>query len=93
MADASACRIGHDGQRSGCHPASRVRCAGLRPPLTPGDSQNTTDSTHSIFKRGYFKGGLLKIEAARAIGANIDHARSSSRSFRAFSDAIIEACA
>jgi len=44
-------------------------------------------------EHGYFKGGLLKIEAARAIGANIDHARSSSRSFRAFSDAIIEACA
>jgi hypothetical protein len=43
--------------------------------------------------RGYFKGGLLKIEAARAIGANIHPARSSSRSFRAFSDAIIEACA
>jgi hypothetical protein len=52
MADASACRIGHDGQRRGCHPASRVRCAGLRPPLTPRDSQNTTESTHLEFKRG-----------------------------------------
>jgi hypothetical protein len=42
---------------------------------------------------GYFKGGLAKIEAARAIGAQVDPARSSSRSFRTFSDAIIEACA
>lgn len=42
---------------------------------------------------GYFKGGLLKIEAARAIGAYVDPARSSSRSFRTFSDAVAEACA
>ena len=42
---------------------------------------------------GYFKGGLLKIEAARTIGARVDAARSSSRSFRALSDAIAEACA
>jgi hypothetical protein len=41
---------------------------------------------------GYFKGGLSKIEAARAIGAHVDPARSSSRSFRAFSEAIVEAC-
>jgi len=41
---------------------------------------------------GYFKGGLAKIEAARAIGAHVDPARSSSQSFRAFSDAIAEAC-
>ena len=41
---------------------------------------------------GYFKGGLLKIEAARAIGAHADPARSSSRSFRAMSNAIAEAC-
>lgn len=42
---------------------------------------------------GYFKGGLLKIEAARAIGAHVDPARSSSQSFRAFRDAIVEATA
>lgn len=42
---------------------------------------------------GYFKGGLSKIEAARAIGAHIDPARSSSHSFRAFTEAISEACA
>ena len=42
---------------------------------------------------GYFKGGLLKIEAARAIGGHVDPVRNSSRSFRTFSDAIVEACA
>jgi len=52
MADASACRIGHDSQRTGWHPASRERFAGLRPPLTPAASSNTTESTHSKFKRG-----------------------------------------
>lgn len=41
---------------------------------------------------GYFKGGLAKMEAARAIGAHVDPARSSSKSFRTFSDAIAEAC-
>ena len=41
---------------------------------------------------GYFKGGLTKLEAARVIGAYIDPARSSSRSFRVFSAAISEAC-
>ncbi|MCZ2291909.1 MAG: DUF4276 family protein [Burkholderiales bacterium] len=43
--------------------------------------------------RGYFRGGLLKIEAARAIGAQVELARSSSRSFRVFCDALVEACA
>lgn len=42
--------------------------------------------------RGYFKGGLAKIEAARAVGTHVDPARSSSHSFRAFSDALLEAC-
>lgn len=42
---------------------------------------------------GYFESGLRKIEVARAIGANVDPARSTSGSFRAFSDAIAEACA
>lgn len=41
---------------------------------------------------GYFNGGLAKIEAARAIGAHVDAARSLSPSFRAFSGALIEAC-
>lgn len=41
---------------------------------------------------GYFKRGLLKIDAARAIGALVEPARSSSHSFQAFSTAISEAC-
>lgn len=41
---------------------------------------------------GYFRGGLPKIEAARAIGAHVDPARSSSPSFQAFSEAVVEAC-
>lgn len=40
---------------------------------------------------GYFRGGLLKIEAARAIGIHVEPARSSSHSFQAFSRAIEEA--
>ncbi|MGD9599784.1 MAG: DUF4276 family protein [Steroidobacteraceae bacterium] len=56
-----------------------------------------TGGTWEAFERvmrvyGYFKGGLLKIEAARAIGAHIDPTRSSSHSFRAFSVAISDAC-
>ena len=44
-------------------------------------------------KRGYFKNGLRKIEAARAIAPNIDPARNRSRSFTAFRDALAEATA
>lgn len=62
------------------------------------DPDEISGGTWEAFERvmqahGYFKGGLLKIEAARAIGAHVDPARSSSRSFRAFSAAISEACA
>jgi hypothetical protein len=42
---------------------------------------------------GYFKGGLLKIEAARAIVAQIESGRSRSASFSAFCGAIAEALA
>lgn len=42
---------------------------------------------------GYFSGGLLKIETARAIGAHVDPARSRSASFSAFCGAIAEAVA
>lgn len=44
-------------------------------------------------KHGYFKGGLSKIEAARAIGAEIEPARNRSRSFQAFRWALTEALA
>ena len=38
---------------------------------------------------GYFKGGLRKIEAARAIAAHLDPSRNRSRSFQVFRDAIL----
>ena len=44
-------------------------------------------------KRGYFRSGLRKTEAARAIAPNIDPARNRSRSFAAFRDALAEAAA
>lgn len=42
-------------------------------------------------KHGYFKGGLAKIEAARAIGTCVDPARSRSRGFAVFQQALAEA--
>lgn len=42
-------------------------------------------------KAGYFKNGLRKMEAARAIGKKIDPQRNRSRSFQVFRDAILEA--
>ena len=44
-------------------------------------------------KRGHFRDGLRKIEAARAIAPNIDPARNRSRSFAAFRDVLAEATA
>ena len=55
MADATACRIGHEDQRTGWKPASRVRYAGLRPPLTLTSSRNIAVSTHLNFNRGYLR--------------------------------------
>jgi hypothetical protein len=42
-------------------------------------------------KHGYFKGGLPKSEAARAVGSHVDPMRSRSRSFRVFWEAVAEA--
>lgn len=62
------------------------------------DSDAIVGGTWEAFERvmqsyGYFKGGLPKIEAARAIAACVDPARSSSRSFRTFSEVVVEAFA
>ena len=72
-------------------PAKVPRRQGFR------DPDAIVGGTWEAFERvmqahGYFKGGLLKIEAARAIGAHVDPARSSSRSFVILWDAIAEAC-
>ena len=42
---------------------------------------------------GYFRSGLRKIEAARAIAPHVDPARNRSPSFAAFRDALVEAAA
>jgi hypothetical protein len=44
-------------------------------------------------RRGYFKGGLAKLEAARAIGARIDPSRARSHSFAVFCSVFNEALA
>src|SRR4030095_4342053 len=50
--NATACRIRPHGSVRGVRAASRVRCAGLRPPLTPPRRQIHNPGTHSKFKRG-----------------------------------------
>lgn len=44
-------------------------------------------------RHGYFKAGLAKIEAARALGAHVSANRNTSPSFRAFHAALMEATA
>ena len=54
----------------------------------------TWEAFERVLRRhGYFKGGLAKIDAARAIGAQIDPGRARSRSFALFYGAIAEAVA
>jgi hypothetical protein len=40
-------------------------------------------------RHGYFKGGYLKVEAARAISPHMDPARNRSRSFQVFRDGLL----
>ena len=59
------------------------------------DSDAIAGGTWEAFERvmqkhGYFKGGLAKLEAARAIGAQIDPSRSRSHSFTVFCNAVTE---
>ena len=54
----------------------------------------TWEAFERILKRhGYFSTGLRKVEAARAIAAQIDPARNRSHSFGSFVSAIVEATA
>ena len=41
-------------------------------------------------RHGYFKGGLRKVEAARAVAEFIEPDRNSSDSFQKFRDAVVE---
>ncbi len=57
-------------------------------------SGGTWEAFERVLKRhGYFKSGLPKLEVARTIGARMDPARTRSRSFTRFCDAIAEAVA
>lgn len=57
----------------------------------PDAIRNTWESFEKILKRhGYFKGGLAKIDAARAIGAYIHPDRNTSHSFCVFLRTISE---
>ncbi len=65
---------------------------GLRDP--DAIAGGTWEAFERVMQRhGYFKGGLAKIEAARAIGAHIEPAHSRSGSFLAFHQALVEALA
>lgn len=62
------------------------------------DPDAIAGGTWEVFGRilkqhGYFETGLRKVEAARAIGAHVDPARSRSHSFVMFREVIIEATA
>jgi hypothetical protein len=57
----------------------------LRTLLTSLLPEGPTFSIH-----GYFRGGLGKVEAARAIAVYIDPSRNRSTSFARFRDAVIE---
>ena len=55
-------------------------------------SGGTWEAFERLLQRaGYFKNGLRKTEAARALGQRVDPQRNCSRSFRVFRDAILEA--
>jgi hypothetical protein len=63
---------------------------GLRDP--DGIAGGTWEAFERILKQsGYFTSGLRKVEAARAIGARFDAGQCSSKSFRVFHTAILEA--
>ena len=52
----------------------------------------TWEQLERVLKRaGYFKGGLRKIELARNVGAHFEPDRCTSRSFRRFYEAVMEA--
>jgi len=73
-------------------PASIPNRQGFRDPdAIAGGTWETFERV--MRKHGYFKGGLAKLEAARAIGACVDPSRSQSRSFRVFCSAVSEAVA
>ena len=54
----------------------------------------TWEALERVLKRaGYFKTGLRKVECSRLVAQHMDPARNSSKSFQAFSDAVVSAVA
>jgi hypothetical protein len=71
-------------------PANAAHRRGFRDP--DAIAGGTWEAFERIMQQsGYFKGGLAKISAARAIGDHMDPSRSQSRSFQVFYSAVIEA--
>ncbi len=69
-----------------------VSQAGYRSP--DAIAGGTWEAFERVLQRhGYFRGGLAKIEAARAVGAAVDPQRSRSASFAHFRNAVLEAVA
>lgn len=70
-------------------PTAVPRRAPFRDP--DGIRGGTWEAFERVLKRaGYFKTGLRKIEAARAIALHIEPTRNRSRSFQVFRDAVLE---
>lgn len=71
-------------------PRSVIRGARFRDP--DGIAGGTWEAFEAVLRRhGHFRGGLRKIEAARAVAGHINPARNTSPSFRHFYAAVIEA--
>jgi hypothetical protein len=70
-------------------PATIPQKKGYRnPDAIPG---GTWEAFERILKKfGYFRGGLRKIEAARAVARHMNPSRNTSRSFQIFRDALAE---
>lgn len=70
-------------------PGTVPRQAPYRDP--DGIRGGTWEALERVLKRaGYFKTGLRKIEAARAVAAHLEPTRNRSRSFKVFWDAVLE---
>jgi hypothetical protein len=76
----------------GAYPNARLprQLGSCNPDAIQGGTWETFERV--MKKSGYFKNGLRKTEAAKTIGEHIDAARSTSRSFRCFVQAVQEAC-
>lgn len=73
-------------------PATLPSKAGFRDP--DAVLGGTWEALERVLKRaGYFKTGLRKVECARLVGHNMNPLKNSSKSFRAFSEAVASAAA